>query len=237
MATQKYRADENQSGGAGAETQANGEIADAIHPFEFMGGRLCTMLWEDGMRLVGGGDESKFTGDVIIPDGHAGSGSSVPGGPGVRATAKVNSGSSSSKQVKKPKHGGGEAEREALAAKAGGLIATLQAAAEREIKGLEADKGDDKDSVLEGLVDDVSRLEEKVANASSERTRSLYTHLLAKANARLDKAEADMAGEGTTVSSPSEAAELPPASLPAAAAPMAVGGAAGSGDVEGLRSV
>ena len=37
----------------------------------FMGGKLATMLWEDGIQIVSGGDESNFTGDPVIADSHA----------------------------------------------------------------------------------------------------------------------------------------------------------------------
>ncbi|CAM9562088.1 unnamed protein product, partial [Pylaiella littoralis] len=77
----------NASGGAGADTDDEGDPENAIHPFEFMSGSIPTMLWEDGIALLGGDDSKSGAGEAIIPDSHPGSGSSVPGGPGVR-TAK-----------------------------------------------------------------------------------------------------------------------------------------------------
>ncbi|CAM9368507.1 unnamed protein product, partial [Pylaiella littoralis] len=74
-----FRDREDVSGGAGADPSSDGEDSgDSRHAFHFMGGRLATMLWEDGIRVVAGGNESKFTGDPVNPDSHAGSGSSIP---------------------------------------------------------------------------------------------------------------------------------------------------------------
>ena len=52
--SQQFKANEVQSGGAGADEGEDGTPVDAIHAFEFMGGRVATMIWEDGVRLRGG---------------------------------------------------------------------------------------------------------------------------------------------------------------------------------------
>ena len=90
----QFHANELQSGGAGADEGEDGNPVDAIHAFEFMGGRVATMIWEDDVRLRGG-DDTNESGSAIIPDGQPGAGSSVPGGPGVRGAVSESAAPSS----------------------------------------------------------------------------------------------------------------------------------------------
>ena len=46
------------SGGAGADATPDGEVENAIHSFQFMGGRLATMIWEDGVSQHAGDDDA-----------------------------------------------------------------------------------------------------------------------------------------------------------------------------------
>lgn len=219
----------------------DGQVLDAVHAFQFMGGRLATMLWEDGMRVNGGGDESGLSADVIIPDGHPGSGSSVPGGPGVRATEKANGDGSSSTQQNKPTNKGkggkgGDPKREKLFQETSDTLRSMRALAEREAKQLEAESIENKErsesAKMEDLIDDVVRLQNKFNTAPNARTKSWYGRLLAAANARLDKAEAGMASGQVAASTPDGPGTLSSGSVATTeAATAGVGGSTGDGQV------
>ena len=73
---QKYVHNEDQSGGAGADEGSDGEIDDSNHSFNFMEGRLATLIWSDGCNIMGLQSGNNFTGQIINPDNSAGSGSS-----------------------------------------------------------------------------------------------------------------------------------------------------------------
>ena len=205
---QVFKVNETQSGGVGADEE-DGQPVNAVHPFEFMGGRLATMIWEDGVRLVGGGDDTNQSASAIIPDGHPGSGSSVPGGPGVRATSapstgapepdnpnsgKTKPGKTKPGRSKKSKNSHDE-ERAGLVSKANMLLDKLSNSVEEEstesrsaFAGLQVARSTDR--AMEDLVDDVERLQGKVDGAQSDKTRQRFQKLLDAAEARLEKAEA-----------------------------------------------
>ncbi|CAB1100861.1 unnamed protein product [Ectocarpus sp. CCAP 1310/34] len=162
-----------------------------------MRGSLPTMLWEDGIELSGGGDDETYRpGDIVLPDGHPGSGSSVPGGPGVRgrgeATPARSSGNNNSRKHKKPKTGSDD--RAELVADTKEVIALWRKAAEQEVRGDEPafgeiEKDRAKDLAMEGSIDDIQRLQAKVDSASSNVLREKYQKLLDAAEARMARAE------------------------------------------------
>ncbi|CAB1120800.1 unnamed protein product [Ectocarpus sp. CCAP 1310/34] len=227
----KFKENEQRSGGAGADATQDGGFVNARHPFQFMRGSLPTMLWEDGIELSGGGDDETYRpGDIVLPDGHPGSGSSVPGGPGVRgrgeATPARSSGNTNSRKHKKPKTGSDD--RAELVADTKEVIALWRKAAEQEVRGdkpafgdIEKDRA--KDLAMEGFIDDVQRLQAKVDSASSDFLREKYQKLLDAAEARVARAE--QSSDEAAMASSSAAAAPPPLSSPAApSTPAAVEG-------------
>lgn len=83
---------ENEAGagtGAGGEGEGGGKKKKeerrraATHFWCFCAGKLAVQFYHDIMSVKGGGDISHY-GDLVIPDGHPGMGSSIPGGPGCR---------------------------------------------------------------------------------------------------------------------------------------------------------
>eukprot|EP00903_Cladosiphon_okamuranus_P005786 g5733.t1 len=249
-----FKANETQSGGVGADEE-DGEPVDAKHSFNFMYGRLPTMIWEDGIRLVAGGDDTNPMGSVIIADGQPGAGSSVPGGPGVRGSPDSNAAPSSGASKSgtscsgetisgKPKSGTkkkqktNEQTRDKLFAKAHTVMDKLSRSVDGEATGagspftpVQADRA--KDRVVEELIDDVERLEEKVASARSEKARQRYQALMEKAEARLDAVEAKADAEGAAAAASSTAGTSPTASLCAAqSAAVGGGGRCSGGSVE-----
>lgn len=242
MAPQLFKANETKSGGAGADEE-DGETVNAVHPFEFMGGRLATMIWEDGVRLVGG-DDTNQSGNIIIADGDPGAGSSVPGGPGVRgsrgATAaptfgdsdsctsgsvRSNSGKTMSRKKsarsKKSTTSPKDQRLDVLHSKAQSVLDKLSSSMDEEAAGAGSAFGHvraerDNDRVLEDLVDDVERLEEKVASAKTDKSRQRYQRLLQAAEARVEVAEAEADREAADAAASSTAGAPATASLPAA---------------------
>lgn len=85
------RSRESISGGAGADAVGDSEGGDnefksSIHTWNFCGGKIPTMVYEDVMKAkCGGGDFGSGLADTVIPDGFAGSATSVPGGTGTRS--------------------------------------------------------------------------------------------------------------------------------------------------------
>lgn len=198
---QQFKSNETQSGGAGADPTEDGGFEEAIHPWQFMGGRLPTMLWEDGCRIFGGGDDFHFTGDAILADDDAGSGSSIPGGPGVRSAAskhRVGAGAGSSPQVtvkaeKKLKKEKAAAARSRVTAEAGELVGMLKSAIGRHVANLDASPDEDKADACEEKMDKVKRLKKKLAEASDSEEEEEYERLLERARKDLKKARAEMA--------------------------------------------
>lgn len=88
---QDMRSRESVSRGAGADAVGDSEGGDnefksSIHTWNFCGGKVPTMVYEDLMKAkCGGGDIGSGLADTVIPDGFAGSGTSVPGGTGTRS--------------------------------------------------------------------------------------------------------------------------------------------------------
>lgn len=257
---QQYKSNETQSGGAGADDAGgeDGDVVNAIHPFEFMGGRLATMLWQDGIRIFAGGDDTNFTGDTIIPDGHPGSGSSVPGGPGVRPTVEAKPAQAAIRAKKqKSDH------KTQLLDETRTLISKLKDQAEKQMKEAQCVFGSvDQDRVMdlgmEALLDDCQRYQEKVDAATSDSVREGYEDLLSDAEARLvaarakkkkmkqaavaeearlvaaraEKNASDQAAAVAAAAVSSAASASPSSSLPGApATPGAIEGGAGSGEV------
>ncbi|CAB1107656.1 unnamed protein product [Ectocarpus sp. CCAP 1310/34] len=76
---------DERAGADGEDPDRNGarKRKDAVHLWNFCDGKLGPFLYHDVMTMKGGGDVSHF-GDIVIPDGGAGMGSSIPGGPGHR---------------------------------------------------------------------------------------------------------------------------------------------------------
>lgn len=213
-----FKDNEAKSGGAGADISEGGELADAKHAYEFMGGRLATMLWEDLMEQLAGGDDGGIA-ETIIPDGKAGSASSIKGGPGVRGTtAKLrpdaSAGATSSTTVKtegklgpdgaaratartsanKKKKSNGDASED-LHRKMADAIAKISAVSENELQRTAVDPASAKSASYESLADDVDRLSTKVDTAKSEGARSLFRALLADKEAELEIAMAEIQAE------------------------------------------
>ena len=248
--SQQFKANELQSGGAGADEGEDGNPVDAIHAFEFMGGRVATMIWEDGVRLRGG-DDTNESGSAIIPDGQPGAGSSVPGGPGVRGAVSESAAPSSGNDAcgkpksAKPKstrkgrqraerapHG---EERAVLVSKANVLLDMLSKSAEQDAKASEPafrslQEGRTKDLAIEELIGDVDRLQRKVDSATSDKARERFQKLLDSADARLDQAYAEKERDEASAASSSSAVSSPTTSRPhAPSTPAAAGGAASAG--------
>lgn len=202
MAPQKFQANELQSGGAGADRVDGGDPDDAKHAWQFMQGKLATMLWVDGIRLTAGGEDSNQSGGIIIPDGQPGAGSSVPGGPGVGTLTTT--GNRKPKASKKPKSEPNAQNKADLYSKANDLLDKLSSSMDEEKAGA-AGGGDayatiqaerQRDGVLEGLMGDVDRLEGKLQAAKSDKTRQGYQRLVDAAVARLDEAFTKTAAVG-----------------------------------------
>ncbi|CAM9488537.1 unnamed protein product, partial [Pylaiella littoralis] len=156
-----------------------GDPENAIHPFEFMSGSIPTMLWEDGIALLGGDDSKSGAGEAIIPDSHPGSGSSVPGGPGVRtAKERVRTGAQDpttvskestvkvEKRDRKPK----KVPEDFGVIRAGveELVAKMSKAVDHEIRRGETEVGDGNLTRLEQLTDKTRSLKEKIAAAEAD---------------------------------------------------------------------
>ncbi|CAM9979332.1 unnamed protein product [Pylaiella littoralis] len=136
------------SGGDGADAGEDGDPTNAIHPFEFMSGSLPTMLWEDGIALLGG-DENGGGGDAIIPDSQPGSGSSVPGGPGVLSIQeRAGTGIKPPPKVKKERKGRqakkGQEDFGEVRAGAERIVAKASQAIDHELRRGATEVGDEK---------------------------------------------------------------------------------------------
>ena len=147
----------------------------------FMGGKLATMLWEDGIQIVSGGDESNFTGDPVIADSHAGSGSSVPGGPGVRSTAPRQPAGDSKAAGASKRRKGQPDKNEELRANAALVVGQMKASADLDLGNMRAEASADRARELETLTDDVERLQGKLDNTSSADNKKMYAKLLKRA--------------------------------------------------------
>lgn len=237
-ACQHFKSNEKQSGGADAEKNENGQCVNAIHPFEFMGGRLATMLWEDGIRLVAGGDDTNFTCDVVIPDEQPGAGSSVPGGGGVRGTVGASGSykpatSAKSKRSKTPPN-----DQARLYNQTQDLISILTKSAQQEVKGNEPALGDlqkarERDRAQEDLLDDVGRLQQKVNTAPSEYLRTRFQKLLDGALLRVEEAEKELQGAAAASAAASAAVSLSSPLAAASCTPTAGGEGPGAADRRG----
>lgn len=239
---QVFKSNETRSGGAGAGPTAEGRFVAAGHPFDFMGGRAATMIWEDGIRIVAGGDDNNLTIEAIIPDWQPGSGSSVPGGPGVLQMVGATTAVSSSKRpsskptaaTRNKKRGGDKAE---LIQDTKSLLDLSTTAARQEIKAGEVGglrKARAADLAAEGLLDDVQRLQGKVNAAESPQLREMFQVLLNAADARAKSAVM----ERNEAAAASLAAAASPTS-PLVCAPStlaAVGGGVGLGRYAGGAS-
>lgn len=199
-----FREKESKSGGDGADRNEKGEVSDAKHSFEFMQGHLPTMMWEDPLRLQAGGDDNVGVGDAVIPDGKGGSGSSVPGGPGVRSTvpaipAKTTSDAApaipaktaadAAKISRKKKRDAAKADERSmqkLRLEASGLISKISAGIAAETAAKDALDDDEEDRRAEEAADNIDRLQGKVAAASDD-TRKILMTLLEKARKKLAK--------------------------------------------------
>lgn len=157
-----YRDREGRSGGDGADPNEEGEASDAIHSFNFMQGHLPTMMWEDLLRLQAGGDDNVGVGDAVIPDGKGGSGSSVPGGPGVRSTVPAIPGKTAADAAKiaRKKRDAAKADERSmqkLRLEASGLISKISAGIDAEPAGKDALDDDEEDRRAEEAADKVDR--------------------------------------------------------------------------------
>ncbi|CAN0300844.1 unnamed protein product [Pylaiella littoralis] len=144
-----------------------------------MSDSIPTMLWEDGIALLGGDDSKSGAGEAIIPDSHPGSGSSVPGGPGVRtAKERVLTGAQDpttvskestvkvEKRDRKPK----KVPEDFGVIRAGveELVAKMSKAVDHEIRRGETEVGDGNLTRLEELTDKTRSLKEKIAAAEAD---------------------------------------------------------------------
>ena len=218
VGAQKFKSNETQSGGAGADEGEDGEgPVDAQHAWDFMQGKLSTLIWEDGIRLVAGGDDNNQSGNAIIPDGFPGSGSSIPGGPGVRGsrgppsrdedtgtpatgtanaanTGMSNPAKSTSAKSKKSKTSTHNQDRANLMSKAHRVLDHLANSCHEEAMRTdpvyaEVEAGRAKDSYVEQLLDDIERLQGKVDSAKSDKLQERFERLLAAAEERLAAVE------------------------------------------------
>ncbi|CAM9924707.1 unnamed protein product, partial [Ectocarpus fasciculatus] len=83
---------ESISGGAGADSvegsDGEDEFKSSIHTWNFCGGRIPTMVYEDLMKAKTGGSCGSGIADAVIADGFVGAGTSVPGGTGTRSVTQ-----------------------------------------------------------------------------------------------------------------------------------------------------
>lgn len=172
------------------------------------------MIWEDGSRIMGE-EGTNFTGDTIIPDDGMGSGSSIPGGPGVLSTAartatsasgnsrsssdgrsSPSSGScsdsaSNGKSSRGRRQKGRQANdtgKQALVDDTKALLKKMSDAAELEIKNIQAEAADKNEKLVRDLAERVDEYHTKVATAKTERSRQTFEMLLEDAQTDLDKA-------------------------------------------------
>lgn len=139
-------ANEPGAGANGPGADANGQGADAngsirrknaTHLWQFCDGKLGVLLFNDILFLKGGGDVSHF-GDIVIPDGGAGMGSSIPGGPGHRGMgegedlAATNEAQASRKRAKLSEAAKRSVREDQKLHLLQGIAATLQAQCEAE---------------------------------------------------------------------------------------------------------
>lgn len=185
MACQEFLSKQAKSGGDGADAGEDGDPTNAIHPFEFMSGSLPTMLWEDGIALLGG-DENGGGGDAIIPDSQPGSGSSVPGGPGVLSIQeRTGTVIKPPPKVKKERKGRqakkGQEDFGEVRAGAEMLVAKMSQAVDHELRRGATEVGDEKMARLESLTDKTRSLKAKIKDAeaeSDEDAKASYVALL-----------------------------------------------------------
>ena len=118
------QANENKSGGEGANVKPAGDGGDGVaredssHTWNFCGGKVATIIYNDLMSLRGTGSGVAH---AVFPDGHPGAISSVPGNTGTRSTMQSRrTGIPSTSQGGGPPPGGGASSSRGGALSSGG---------------------------------------------------------------------------------------------------------------------
>lgn len=177
----RYR--EGLSGGAGADPVDDG-WKDSTHTWNFCGGKIATMVWEDLMAQKCGGDVGTGLADAVIADGAVGSGTSIAGGTGTRSISQSAGARAAQKRKGKKSEDGGE--RTAAYASVSTLMTTMNATAQLE-------QDDVKGIGMEELADEVLRLAKKLRDLpedADEESRETFEELLAEAKEELGAAKA-----------------------------------------------
>lgn len=139
----------------------------AKHFWEFCRGRLAVQLYHDVLKLKGGGNVSNV-GDLIIPDGGAGMGSSVPGGPGCRGIegegfdSRSELGAADSAAKERRKQSASDATRRRASEDA--KVEMMKAAVDALVK---LQKSDDKEAESPAVPDVAAQLTQATKNAMS----------------------------------------------------------------------